>query len=70
MTLGLDLDKRILQYRAEHNLSQTEMAYRCGVTMQTISSIERGLQTPSRLTLAKIERVLNGKETTDAIINQ
>ena len=66
----MDLKDRILDYRAKYGLSQTKMAKRCGITMMTLSNIERGVQEPSRLTVAKIERVLDGKEETDAVINQ
>lgn len=66
----MDLKDRILDYRAKYDLSQAKMAERCGITMMTLSGIERGIQKPSRLTVAKIERVLDGKEETDAAINQ
>lgn len=66
----MSLKDRILDYRAKYGLSQAKMAKRCGITMTTLSNIERGIQTPSRLTEAKIERVLDGKEEIDAIIDQ
>lgn len=55
------LQKRMLRYRAFENISQAEMAKRCGVTTQTINAIENGIQEPSKLTRTKIE-LLIGKE--------
>ena len=48
-------------YRAQHNISQTEMAKRCKVTKQTIFNIEHEIQDPTALTQAKIRMVI-GKE--------
>ena len=50
-------DKMIL-YRAKHNMSQSELASKCEVNLQTINSIENGLQKPSRLTEMKIRLVI------------
>lgn len=57
----MTLPERIVKYRAKERISQQELAERCGVTKQTIYSIETGLQEPSRVTIAKIELVI-GKE--------
>lgn len=57
----MSLSERMIKYRAENRVSQTELAQRCGVSLQTINSIEREQQTPSRVTLEKIELVI-GKE--------
>ena len=57
----MTLQERILNYRAKERISQKEMAERCGVSYQTINSVENGTQEPSRLTQAKIELVI-GKE--------
>lgn len=57
----MTLPERIVKYRAKERISQKELAERCGVTKQTIYSIETGLQEPSRVTIAKIELVI-GKE--------
>lgn len=56
-----ELKDRIIQYRAKERINQQEFAERCGVSKQTIYSIESGLQEPSKITLAKIELVI-GKE--------
>jgi len=58
----MTLSERMLKYRAKENISQTTLAERVGVTLQTINSIETGSQTPSRLTVAKIENVIGREE--------
>lgn len=57
MTLE-DLKGKMLEYRARHNISQTELARRCGLTLMTVNSIENGRQSPSKLTEAKILMVV------------
>lgn len=59
-----DLKDRMIQYRARERINQQELADRCGVSKQTIYSVESGLQDPSKITLAKIELVI-GKEEKD-----
>lgn len=55
-----NLSEKIISYRAKHDLSQIEFADLCKVTAQTISNIERGVQDPSKLTLAKILNIIDG----------
>jgi putative transcriptional regulator len=43
------LGNRLRVARAEHRLSQGDLAQRAGVTRQTISAIETGLYCPSAL---------------------
>lgn len=57
-----NLSEKIVSYRAKHNLSQIEFASLCKVTGQTISNIERGVQDPSKLTLAKILDIIDGEK--------
>lgn len=57
----MELQDRMIQYRARERMSQQEFADKCGVSKQTIYSIENGLQEPSKITVAKIELVI-GKE--------
>jgi putative transcriptional regulator len=45
--------------RARYNLSQTDLAEKCGVTRQTIYAIEKGKFTPSVILAFKISKVLN-----------
>ena len=55
MTLG----ERILEYRAKHRLSLKAFAELAGISLQTVWSIENEQQKPNRLTLKKIEMVLD-----------
>lgn len=57
----MKLSEKILMYRAKNNISQEEMALRCGVTKQTIFNLEHELQSPTNLTKAKINLVLYGE---------
>lgn len=52
----------IVYFRASHDLSQGKFAKLCKVSTQTIYSIENGLQTPSKMTEAKIRLVIGGGE--------
>ena len=57
-----ELREKILNYRAEHNISMLEFAKICNLTQQTIHNIEKGTQDPSRLTKRKILNVIERKE--------
>lgn len=57
-----ELAGRMILYRAKHRLSQQELADKCGVSKQTIYSLESGYQTPTKVTLAKIELVIGSDE--------
>lgn len=57
----MSLQKRMVEYRAKERITQTELAQRCGISVQTVCSVENGSQDPSRMTQAKIELVV-GKE--------
>ena len=61
----MDISEKMVAYRAKERISQAELARRCGVSLQTINSIEMGHQSPSRVTLAKIEMVLKGESEND-----
>ncbi len=52
----------MIKYRAKERISQAELARRCGVSLQTVNSIETGQQNPSRVTLEKIKMVVEKKE--------
>ena len=52
------LAEEMIEYRAKERISQKELANRVGVSLQTINSIENGLQNPSKVTKAKIELVI------------
>ena len=57
MTLG----ERIVQYRAEHKMTQVEFAKACGLSKPTIFMIEKYDASITALTRAKVELVI-GKE--------
>lgn len=57
----LTLKNRLKVARAEHNLSQTELAELVGVTRQTISTIETGQYCPSAKLALMLARKL-GKQ--------
>jgi len=51
-----ELENRIRVFRAEHRLSQTELAEAIGVSRKTISTIEVGRFVPSTVIALKIAR--------------
>lgn len=51
-----ELDNRIRVYRAEHRLSQADLARLIGVSRKTISTIEVGRFVPSTVIALKIAR--------------
>lgn len=51
-----ELDNRIRVFRAEHRMSQAELAERIGVSRKTISTIEVGRFVPSTVIALKIAR--------------
>lgn len=57
-----NLIERIVMYRAKNSMSQVEFAKKCRVSTQTICNIENGYQEANKITLIKIEQVLNEKE--------
>lgn len=54
--MSSELENRIRVYRAEHRLSQTELADVIGVSRKTISTIEVGRFVPSTVIALKIAR--------------
>ena len=56
----MTLQEQMLRFRAEHNISQSTLAQMCKLSVQTVNSIENGLQTPSKLTVAKIKMAMEG----------
>lgn len=51
-----ELQNRIRVYRAEHRLSQADLAERIGVSRKTISTIEVGRFVPSTIIALKLAR--------------
>ncbi len=54
--MNRELDNRIRVFRAEHRLSQTDLAELIGVSRKTISTIEVGRFVPSTVIALKIAR--------------
>ncbi len=54
-----ELQNRIRVFRAEHRLSQAELAEAIGVSRKTISTIEVGRFVPSTVIALKIARHFN-----------
>ncbi len=52
-----ELDNRIRVYRAEHRLSQGDLAEKIGVSRKTISTIEVGRFVPSTVIALKLARL-------------
>ncbi len=58
----MTLSEAIVEYRARNNLSMKKFAEKCGISLQTVNYIEKGLQKPNRLTTQKIMLVLKGEK--------
>lgn len=54
----IKLGKKVRIERQKKEFSQDELAERSGISKQTISTIERGLSSPSALRIAKIALAL------------
>lgn len=53
------MKNRLKVERAEHNLSQADLADRIGVSRQTVNSIETGRYVPSTILALKLAKVFN-----------
>jgi DNA-binding XRE family transcriptional regulator len=49
----------VLNFRAEHSLSQRKFAKQCGISPTTLERIEAGKE-PSLIVKGKIEKVIKG----------
>lgn len=63
----MELGSRILRYRAEHDLSQKELADMCKVSRQTIFMLEKYDIRIAPLTLEKIELVIGKEEQKESV---
>jgi len=54
-----ELSNRIRVFRAEHRMSQNDLAVAIGVTRKTINTIEVGRFVPSTIIALKIARYFN-----------
>jgi DNA-binding XRE family transcriptional regulator len=57
-----DLATDMFNYRVEHDMSQTDLAKLCRISIQTVNSVENRKQNPSKMTRAKLERVIYANE--------
>lgn len=57
-----ELSDKMVVYRAKHRISQRELAEMCGVSTQTINSVETDQQKPSRVTETKIRLVIEKED--------
>ena len=55
-----NLKNDMIVFRAKNRLSQTDLAKLCGLSTQTVNSVENGTQTPSKVTIEKIKLVIYG----------
>lgn len=58
--IDMDLIDKMVTYRAKHNMSLRKFAQQCGLSVQTVNSVENGLQEPSKITKKKIELFIEG----------
>ena len=54
--MNVKLENRIHVFRAEHRMSQSDLAYEIGVSRKTISTIEVGKFVPSTIIALKIAK--------------
>lgn len=58
----MTLEERMVNYRARHDLSMQDAAKRCGISMQTWRYVEKGMQSATPLTEAKIKLLVDEEE--------
>jgi ribosome-binding protein aMBF1 (putative translation factor) len=59
--IDVSIARDLVNDRIRHGWTQTELARRAGIRLETISRIESGKHVPRRETLLKLERALSGK---------
>jgi DNA-binding XRE family transcriptional regulator len=59
--IDISIARDLVNDRIRHGWTQTELARRAGVRLETISRIESGKHVPRQETLLKLERALSGK---------
>ncbi len=57
-TVAREVAHRVVHYRVEHDLSQTELGSMLGVSQPYVAKLERGDQAPSLATLARLAQRL------------
>lgn len=61
----MTLQEEMVKFRAKNNISQKKLAELASVSLQTINSVENGLQKPSKLTEQKIRMVIQRRGGTE-----
>jgi DNA-binding XRE family transcriptional regulator len=56
--IAREVAKRLIAYRAEHHMTQSQVARQVGTVQSVIARLESGDQAPSLATLAKLSRGL------------
>jgi DNA-binding XRE family transcriptional regulator len=59
--IDVSIARELITDRIRHGWTQTELARRSGVRLETISRIESGKHIPRQETLLKLDRALAGK---------
>jgi DNA-binding XRE family transcriptional regulator len=59
--IDVSIARELITDRVRHGWTQTELARRSGVRLETISRIESGKHIPRRETLLKLDRALSAK---------
>lgn len=57
----MNIDERILYYRAKHNLNQSEMADKLSVSRELVNKLENKKVDPSKMVLIKMEMLEKGE---------
>lgn len=65
----MGLPDRMIDYRAANGLSIEKAAKNCGISSVTWRYIEKGLQSPTRVTERKIEMFLDKKGEPNESVN-
>ena len=59
-SVDIHIARSLITERIKHGWTQTELARRCGVRLETIGRIEAGKHIPRQETLIKIDHALSG----------
>lgn len=57
----MNIDERILRYRAKNNLNQLEMAEKLSVSRELVNKLENKKIDPSKMVLAKMDLLEKGE---------
>lgn len=60
------LQRKMIVFRAKYNVSQRKLAKMCNLCVQTINTVELGIQNPSKITIQKILNVIEKGEEKNA----